>query len=81
VVAGLTLALGIGPNTAIFSLLDAVLLRRLPYPRPHELVSVRADLRGVNLTNVGMSVLEMDDLRDHSCVFAGLSAAWPINAT
>jgi hypothetical protein len=40
--ATLTLALGIGANTAIFSLIDALMLQQLPVARPHELIKLRS---------------------------------------
>ena len=61
-IAVLTIALGIGATTAIFSVVDATLLHPLPYPQPEQLVSVKDDLPGVGAQDVGMSVPEWQDL-------------------
>jgi putative ABC transport system permease protein len=57
----LTMALGIGATTAIFSMVDATLLRPLPYPQPEQLVQVIDDLPGVGATQVGISIPEWKD--------------------
>jgi predicted permease len=48
-VAILTLALGIGANTAIFSVIDGVLLKPLPYPHPEQLISLSLTAPGINI--------------------------------
>src|SRR6185436_13862413 len=78
--AVLALALGIGANTAIFSVVNAVLLRPLPFPDAEQLVLVSDDLTGRQLTNVGMSVPELQDLQERSGLFDEISAVWPVDA-
>jgi predicted permease len=76
-VAILTLALGIGANVAIFTVVHAVLLEPLPFPHPEELVRVYDDLRTSNTHDIGMSVPELWDLRDKSGVFQDISVIFP----
>jgi putative ABC transport system permease protein len=68
----LTVALGIGATTAIFSVVDATLLHPLPYPQPEQLVSIEDDLPGVGAQDVGMSQPEWQDLQ-HSGIFEYVS--------
>ncbi|HTB17915.1 MAG TPA: ABC transporter permease [Bryobacteraceae bacterium] len=78
-IAVLTLALGIGANIAIFTVVNAVLLRPLPFQHPEQLVRVFDDLNGVGAKDIGMSVPEIQDLRDRSDVFHAISVIWPVS--
>ncbi|OLB96176.1 MAG: hypothetical protein AUI02_02640 [Acidobacteria bacterium 13_2_20CM_2_57_12] len=73
-VAVLTLALGIGANTAIFSVVDAVLLRRLPVDSPDRLVAVHNRLPKVNLPRTEISALQFRDYADRTDVFESAAA-------
>jgi putative ABC transport system permease protein len=75
----LTLAVGIGANAAVFSVLEAVLLRPLPYPNAERMVSVRNDLRGFGISDVGMSPLEFEDFRDRAGIFDQITFLWPMD--
>lgn len=70
-----TIALGIGATTAIFTVVDATLLEPLPYPRAEQLVSIQDDLPGVGAHDVGMSQPEWEDLK-HSGIFQYVSPTW-----
>src|SRR6266404_7462320 len=72
-VAILTLALGIGANTAIFSVINAVLLRPLPFPQPERLVMVFDTLPGVSGAN-GISYPNFRDLQTSNQVFDQMAA-------
>jgi len=78
-VAALTLALGIGANTAIFTLLDQVLLRLLPVKNPQRLVllTMRGRHYGNNWGGNAISYPMYRDFQDHNEVFSGMFCRFP----
>jgi predicted permease len=78
-VAIVSLALGIGANSAIFSLANGVLLRPLAVPDPSNLIVVQSHLRGESLGGLfqysEMSYPDFADLRDRNKSFSGLAAS------
>src|SRR2546429_5361057 len=82
-VAAMTLALGIGANTAIFSLLDQILLRLLPVKRPAELVllTMRGSHYGSNWGGNAISYPMYRDFKDHNEVFSGMFCRFPLDTS
>ena len=78
IVAVTALALGIGANTAIFSVVNAVLLRPLPYDKPEQIVRLMTVRPKEGLSGPSQSYLNFADIREQSHSFEQIAA---FNAT
>jgi putative ABC transport system permease protein len=79
-IAIVTLALGIGANTAIFSVVNAVILRPLPFHQPERLVQVFDNFQKQNLSRINVSVPEFFDYQRETKSFEKLAAYASFNA-
>jgi predicted permease len=79
----LTLAVGVGANTAIFSVLEGVLLKPLPYSHPEELVAIQLTAPGINMKELEPSPSTYFILREQSRTFqdVGLYMSYSVNIT
>ena len=73
-IALLTLALGIGVNSAIFSVVNAVVLRPLPYPESERLMVVWGNLHKTGLEEIEISALEFQDFQQQCQAFEHIAA-------
>ncbi len=74
-IAILTLALGIGANTAMFSVVNAVLLRSLPFSHSSQLVNISARSTMFDFPNLGLSLPDIADVRASASAIAALAVS------
>jgi predicted permease len=81
VIALLTLAIAIGANTAIFSVVHAVLLKPLPYDNPQQLTMVWTSYATAKIFRAPASGPQLDEMRKRSRLFKGIAGIWVSNLT
>jgi putative ABC transport system permease protein len=74
VTAVLTLGLGVGASTAIFSVVNAVLLRPLPYANPERLATIQSDMKARNVVNFPVAPGNVLDIKAHAQAFESIAA-------
>src|SRR4051812_48105443 len=79
-VAIIALALGIGANTAIFSLVNGVLLRPLPFPNSDRIIYFEGKNPAAGITDSNISYLDFVDWSQQTDIFASTAAYWTGNA-
>ncbi len=75
-----TMALGIGANTSIFSVVHALVLRPLPYARPEQLVRITSELQAHGADDTGVAPLELFDYQSRSDLFSAVAGLYPVDA-
>ena len=77
----ITMGLGIGANAAIFSVVDSVLLKPLPYDRPMDLALVWSNFQKMGAARAPASGVELQELRNRSRIFEDVAGIWVGNGT
>jgi putative ABC transport system permease protein len=77
-VAVITLGLGIGANTAIFSVVNAILLKPLPYAQEERLIYVTQTQKNPPLTGVPVSFTKYEEMKKQSQTLESVAAAYPV---